>query len=221
MSLVALIPLKPPTEAKARLAGLLSPDERADLSRVTFLTVADALLGAGMAVAVLTPNAVAAADLTVGECTVIEEQPSIRGLNAQLQLALNGATFAEADSVLILHADLPLATPNAVRLLVGAARKEIGRVTMVKSADGGTNAMILPLPRPFALHYGSGSFALHEVAARAAGLGVYVHRSPRLALDLDTTADVRTLLASSRGRNSPAGRLLLAKGVEARLADTR
>lgn len=221
MSLVALIPLKPPTEAKARLAGLLSPDERADLSRVTFLTVADALLGAGMAVAVLTPNAVAAADLTVGECTVIEEQPSIRGLNAQLQVALNGATFAEADSVLILHADLPLATPNAVRLLVGAARKDIGRVTMVKSADGGTNAMILPLPRPFALHYGSGSFALHEVAARAAGLGVYVHRSPRLALDLDTAADVRTLLASSRGRNSPAGRLLLAKGVEARLADTR
>ena len=218
---MALIPLKPPTEAKARLAGLLSPDERADLSRVTFLTVADALLGAGMAVAVLTPNAVAAADLTVGECTVIEEQPSIRGLNAQLQLALNGATFAEADSVLILHADLPLATPNAVRLLVGAARKDIGRVTIVKSADGGTNAMILPLPRPFALHYGSGSFALHEVAARAAGLGVYVHRSPRLALDLDTAADVRTLLASSRGRNSPAGRLLLAKGVEARLADTR
>ena len=221
MSLVALIPLKPPTEAKARLAGLLSPDERADLSRVTFLTVADALLGAGVPVAVLTPNAVAAADLTVGECTVIEEQPSIRGLNAQLQVALNGATFAEADSVLILHADLPLATPNAVRLLVGAARKDIGRVTMVKSADGGTNAMILPLPRPFALHYGSGSFALHEVAARAAGLGVYVHRSPRLALDLDTAADVRTLLASSRGRNSPAGRLLLAKGVEARLADTR
>ena len=218
---MALIPLKPPTEAKARLAGLLSPDERADLSRVTFLTVADALLGAGMAVAVLTPNAVAAADLTVGECTVIEEQPSIRGLNAQLQLALNGATFAEADSVLILHADLPLATPNAVRLLVGAARKDIGRVTIVKSADGGTNAMILPLPRPFALHYGSGSFALHEVAARAAGLGVYVHRSPRLALDLDTAADVRALLASSRGRNSPAGRLLLAKGVEARLADTR
>ena len=218
---MALIPLKPPTEAKARLAGLLSPDERADLSRVTFLTVADALLGAGVPFAVLTPNAVAAADLTVGECTVIEEQPSIRGLNAQLQVALNGATFAEADSVLILHADLPLATPNAVRLLVGAARKDIGRVTMVKSADGGTNAMILPLPRPFALHYGSGSFALHEVAARAAGLGVYVHRSPRLALDLDTAADVRTLLASSRGRNSPAGRLLLAKGVEARLADTR
>ena len=218
---MALIPLKPPTEAKARLAGLLSPDERADLSRVTFLTVADALLGAGVPFVVLTPLAVAAADLTVGECTVIEEQPSIRGLNAQLQVALNGATFAEADSVLILHADLPLATPNAVRLLVGAARKDIGRVTMVKSADGGTNAMILPLPRPFALHYGSGSFALHEVAARAAGLGVYVHRSPRLALDLDTAADVRTLLASSRGRNSPAGRLLLAKGVEARLADTR
>ena len=221
MSLVALIPLKPPTEAKARLAGLLSPNERAELARVTFRTVADALLGAGVPFVVLTPLAVAAADLTVGECTVIEEQPSIRGLNAQLQVALNGATFAEADSVLILHADLPLATPNAVRLLVGAARKDIGRVTMVKSADGGTNAMILPLPRPFALHYGSGSFALHEVAARAAGLGVYVHRSPRLALDLDTAADVRTLLASSRGRNSPAGRLLLAKGVEARLADTR
>ena len=220
MSLAALIPLKPPTEAKARLAGLLSPDERAQLARVTFLTVADALLAAAVPFVVLTPNVIAAADLTAGRCTVIEEQPSVRGFSAQLQAALDGTSFAKSDTVLILHADLPLATPNAVRLLVSAARKHEGCVTMVESADGGTNAMILPLPRLFALHYGRDSFALHAAAVRASGLGVHVHRSAQLALDLDTAADVRSLFATSRGRKSPAGRLLLAMGADARLAGT-
>ncbi|MEP7216646.1 MAG: 2-phospho-L-lactate guanylyltransferase [Anaerolineaceae bacterium] len=220
MSLAALVPLKPPTEAKARLAGLLSPEERAQLARVTFLTVADALLGARVTFAVLTPDATAAANLTAGRCTVIEEQPSVRGLSAQIETALDAPSFPAAESVLILHADLPLATLYAVRLLAAAARAHEGSVTMVRSADGGTNAMILPLPRPFALHYGRGSFALHAAAARAAGLGVHEHRSPQLTLDLDTATDVQTLLATSRGRKSPAGRLLLSMGVDARLAGT-
>ena len=201
---MALIPLKPPTEAKARLAGLLSPAERAELARVTFLTVADALLGADIPFVVLTPHAAAAADLTADRCTVIEEQPTVQGLSAQLQSALDSPSFAAADSVLILHADLPLATPEALRLLAAAARQHKGCATLVESADGGTNAMILPFPRPFALHYGPGSFALHAAAARAAGLDVYAHHSAELALDLDTAADVEALLASPLGRNSPA-----------------
>ena len=220
MPLRALVPLKPPTEAKARLADLLSPEERAQLARVPFRTVVDALFGAGVPCAVLTPNAAVATDLAAGRGVVIKERPGIRGLSAQLEAALDSRAFADGGTVLILHADLPLATPGAVRLLAAAAGEHAAGVTMVESADGGTNAMILPLPRPFALHYGSQSFALHSEAVRAAGLGIVSYPSAELALDLDTPADIRTLLASPAGRKSPAGQLLLGMGVESRLTGT-
>ncbi len=220
MPITALIPLKPPTEAKARLAGLLSPEERAELARVTFRSVADALFGASVPCAVLTPNARDAAGLTAGRGTIIKEQPSVHGLSAQIEVALDGGAFEDGDAVLILHADLPLVTTRALRRLLAEARGQLAGVTMVQSADGGTNAMVLPLPRPFALHYGRNSFALHTEAARAAGLSVHTHRSPELALDLDTAADLRALLSTTRGRESPAGRLLIGMGIEARLAGT-
>lgn len=218
MPLAALVPLKAPTEAKGRLAGLLSAEERAELARVTFRTVAAALSGAGVPWAVLTPDAVQAADLVAGSGAVIEESPGVRGLSAQLEAALDGAAFAGCYSVLILHADLPLATAENVLLMLDAAGEHPASVTMVESADGGTNAMILPLPRPFALCYGRQSFALHAEAARAAGLSIYSHRSAELALDLDTPGDLRALLGDSLGRESPAGRLLLGMGIESRLA---
>ena len=218
MPITALVPLKPPSEAKARLAGLLLPNERAELARVTFRTVADALFGASVPCVVLTPSVREAADLTAGRGALIAELPSLKGFNAQLEAALDGGTFEGGDAVLILHADLPLATSGALRLLVTAARRDPNGVTMVRSADGGTNAMVLPLPRPFALHYGSGSFALHADAARAAGIAVHTHQSPEIALDLDTAGDIQTLVATSRGRKSPAGRLLLSMGIESRLA---
>lgn len=218
MPLTALVPLKAPSEAKERLAGLLSQHERAELARVTFRTVADALFEAGVPCVVLTPSASETADLTAGRCAVIEEQPGVRGLSAQLEAALDGAVFAGHDAVLILHADLPLASARSIRLLVAAAREDRASVTMVESADGGTNAMIVRLPRPFALHYGRLSFSLHSAAALAAGMAIHRHNSPELALDLDTPADVQTLLAGPDGRESPAGQLLLAMGAESRLA---
>ncbi|MEO6396982.1 MAG: 2-phospho-L-lactate guanylyltransferase [Tepidiformaceae bacterium] len=218
MRITALVPVKPPTASKARLAEILSPDERAALARVTFRTVAEALFGASVPCVILTPNALHAAEVTQGRAAIIEEDPVLNGLNAQLEWALAGDALAGSDAVLILHADLPLATAGAIRRLLAAAKELPAGVTMVESADGGTNAMVLPMPLALPLSYGRNSHQQHREAAAAARFATLSLVSPDLALDLDTAADIHTLLQSAAGRKSAAGQLLLGMGIDSRLA---
>jgi 2-phospho-L-lactate guanylyltransferase len=139
------------------------------------------------------------------------EDPALRGLNAQLEAALQGL-----EEALVLHADLPLATADALTELLAAAQRAPS-VTLVESSDGGTNAMVLRPPGSFRLAYGRDSCARHVRSARAAHLHAGLVDSPALRLDLDTAPDLAALLATSAGRASPAGRFLLAIGVEERL----
>lgn len=215
MSVVVLIPLKPPSEAKERLAGTLTHDERRELAEATLRTVVRAVTAARLTLAVVTPDTTVAAALLPPGIPVIAESPDARGLSAQIEHALAQPFFAGFDHVLILHADLPLASAESLGLLAGQASDG---VTMVESADGGTNAMLAPLPLAFPLNYGKGSFAKHQAAATAAGLAVSSFASPALALDLDTPDDLRFLLARPEGGSSSAGELLLHWGLPARLA---
>ena len=145
---------------------------------------------------------------------VLGEDPELRGLSAQIEQA---AEELGVDELLILHADLPLVTAEALRDLVTQA-PEAPSATLVRPADGGTNAMLLRPPGRFPLAYGRGSGDLHEAAAREAGLAVRRADAPPLAHDLDTPSDVRALLSTAGGRASEAGRYLVESGIEGREA---
>jgi 2-phospho-L-lactate guanylyltransferase len=207
---VTVIPVNRLDRAKGRLADLLSVEERASLQLHTLKTVVAAVRGAGLEPRVLTADETIARELPGVE--VVPEQAALSGLNAQLETAIRGL-----QEVLILHADLPLASGAEVRSLVESAPHGLS-VTMVRSPDGGTNAMLLRPPGRFALAYGPDSHAKHSSAAEAAGMSVTTVDSPALSLDLDTRADVAALLASEPGRLSPAGRYLLSIGADERLA---
>ncbi len=206
--IVALIPVNRLDRAKGRLASLLSPDQRRELFLATLRTVVEAATAAGAEPVILT------ADAEVAGCfpgvRILDEDPSCSGLNAQIESAL-GRIEPPAGGVLILHADLPLATAGAIRRLVAAA-PPADSVALVRSGDGGTNAMLLRPPGRFALAYGHDSFALHEAAARAAGLAVTVVDDAALALDIDTPADLDALARDPAAADSPAGRVLAAWG---------
>ena len=212
MTIPVIIPVNRLDRAKGRLAELLTPDEREALTLATLRTVLEAVREAGMKPVVLAADPRLAALLDPG-VTVVAEDRATSGLNAQLEVVL-AATREPA--VLILHADLPLATGPALRALLAAADADES-VALVRSPDGGTNAMFFRPPGRFPLAYGKGSFAAHCDAAERAGLAVSVVESPELALDLDTPVDLRTLLSTPGGRASAAGKLLLERGVEARL----
>lgn len=197
---VVLIPVNRFDRAKRRLAERFTAEQREQLAIATFRTVTQAVRDAGLLSVALTPEpervrSLAAADEVIGEA------PGRSGLNGQVE----GLAPQLSDQVLILHADLPLATGAALRdLLEQAAEAD---VALVRSRDGGTNAMLLRPPGRFALAYGPGSFAAHDAAARAAGLTVAHIESPALALDLDTPADIALLLETPGGAETLAGRL--------------
>ena len=192
---------------------MLWPEERAELVQRSLATVLRAVSAAALEPVVLTSDERACANLPEGVRT-LAESPERHGLSAQLEDAAERLGRTE---LLILHADLPLASSEALLALVKAAL-QAPSATLVRSRDGGTNAMLLRPPGRFTLAYGSGSGDLHEAAARAAGLAVLRTDVPALALDLDTPTDVRRLLATPAGRASEAGRYLAVLGVEEREA---
>lgn len=220
---LVLIPVNRLDRAKGRLATLLDADQRAELALTTLATAWEAAVEATGAAVILTADPRVAVLLGPG-ADVIEEDPAIAGLNAQLTRArarlIDGGRIGTAEPILILHADLPLATPGAIEALVAASPGE-GSATMVASADGGTNALLEWPAGRMQLAYGPGSAAQHEHAARDAGLVVAWHESAALRLDLDTPADVVALLNDANGVRSAAGRLLSTFDLRARLEAAR
>ena len=207
-----LIPVNGLDRAKGRLAGILNDDERAMLSLITLETV---LHAAGQDAIVLTPDE-RVAEAARPHARILAEDPKAAGLNGQLEAAL-AALRAESnpDCVLILHADLPLASPAAIGSLGDMSTP--GSIVAVESFDGGTNAMLMRPPGKFRLAYGPGSFEKHREAAHDAGMRVHVNENRELRLDLDTPDDLRELLRAPRGRQGAAGRYLLSIGIEERL----
>ncbi len=215
-ALRVLIPVNRLERAKGRLAEMLSPELRAELALATLGTVVTAVEGAGGEAFVLTADE-RVADAVAGVAAILPEHEGIEGLNPQLEAAVADLGGSE---LLILHADLPLATAEDIRAVVGAAA-EAPSVTIVESQDGGTNAMLLRPPGRFALAYGRGSAAMHRSAAQEAGMAVVTARAGRLELDLDTPADLDRLLTTATGRECAAGRLLRGWGVGRNLEDTK
>jgi len=212
-ALPVLIPVNRLDRAKGRLAGLLDEAERETLALITFEAV---LHAAGPGAIVLTADE-EVARRAGGRARVLKEALALDGLNPQLEAAV-AALCAEgtaADRLLILHADLPLASEGAIATL--AEQSIPNSAVMVESPDGGTNAMLLRPPGLFPLAYGTASFAAHRNAAEEAGMTVVSNGNRELRLDLDTPEDIVELLRAPRGRQGAAGVFLLSIGIEARL----
>lgn len=207
-----LIPVNRLDRAKGRLASLLTAEERVALAQATFKTVMAASRGTGADLYVLTNDPRIRATEGV---TVLDEDASRHGLNAQLEAATQRIGAPEG-GLLILHADLPLASSETIEALLNAA-PPAPSVTLIRSTDGGTNAMLLRPPGLFALAYGADSHALHTAAAQAAGFTVRNVESPTLALDLDTPDDLHALLATAGGAATAAGKVIAAAFTRARV----
>jgi 2-phospho-L-lactate guanylyltransferase (CobY/MobA/RfbA family) len=113
------------------------------------------------------------------------------GLGAAVAAGLRGAP----GHALVLNADLPAATPEAIRRLAYAG------LALVEAADGTTNALSLPDPAVFAPLYGPASASRFRASAPFA-----TARIPELESDVDTFEDLERLAASL----GPRTRALLA-----------
>jgi 2-phospho-L-lactate/phosphoenolpyruvate guanylyltransferase len=209
---VPLVPLKALAAAKGRLAPWLSPLERRLLAIAMFEDVVATL----QAVAGLEAPAVVSPDREVWRraeaigCRVVEELGG-GGLNAALALAAAG--LADADGLLVVAADLPLASASGVGRVLEAAAA--ATVVVVPSHDGdGTNVLAWREPRSFAPRFGPASAARHLSVPGAVRLD-----DRRLALDVDTVEDLR-LVVDLADPDGVTGRRLRDLRLPARLRET-
>jgi 2-phospho-L-lactate guanylyltransferase len=109
-----------------------------------------------------------------------------RGLNAELAAALAGTR-----STLVIHADLPLVSPDDIAALIDAA-SAAGAAIAPDHARTGTNALALTDASALQPAFGADSLALHLALLPDA----LVVERPGLALDIDTSADLDRAIAA-------------------------
>ncbi len=184
MPVTALIPFKP-ANPKTRLSCVLEQDERRVFARLMLADVVEAVRAAGCE-----PRIIATDDYNC-PIAVVEVIPG--GLNE----TLNALLAKTDDEVLIIMADLPLITPDAVRRLI-STRQEMA---MVPGRGGGTNAIYLSRGSDFRVDYYGASFLKHSRIAEERALSCEVIDSFRLHVDIDEKEDLVELLIHGKGRS--------------------
>lgn len=207
---VVLIPMKPLSGAKERLAPALDPAERRRLSLAMLTDVIAAARGFDR-VWVLNSDADAAAAAAAADVEAIPDPAPGAGLNASLTAATKRATDEGATGVLIVSADLPAVSADDLEAL----SNEAGLALAPDRSGTGTNALWRSPPDVIEVAFGPSSRTNHEDLARAAGIDARIVELPGLALDVDVPDD---LAAAWRAAVGPATRRALEEmDVAARL----
>jgi 2-phospho-L-lactate/phosphoenolpyruvate guanylyltransferase len=210
---VPLVPVKALAAAKGRLHPWLSPLERRLLAIAMFEDVVAALQATPglQAPLVVSPDPEMWRRAEAIGCRVVEEPAAGEGLNAALAVAAGSAR--DGGGLLVVAADLPLATAAGLRRVLEAAA--LAPVVVVPSHDGdGTNVLAWREPRSFAPRFGPDSAARHLSVPGAVRLD-----DQRLALDVDTVEDLR-LVADLADPDGVTGRRLRDLRLPARLRET-
>lgn len=193
MNLWTIIPVKLLHQTKSRLAAVLSPDERAELT----LRLLERTLGLLQTVPLVTETAVITQDPVVAEvatsfgCRCLAE-PMGSGLNGAVTAGVALATANRATHCLVLPSDLPFLASDELEKLVRLAETAVPQPTLFLCSDQqqqGTNGMILPTGREFQFWYGRNSFYHHQQEAARRGLVCQVVPLASFAFDLDTEQD--------------------------------
>ncbi len=205
--IAALLPVKVFSSSKQRLAGFLTPHERALLARTMFEDVFAALREAqAMRQGLDRLLVVSAEPYVLSRCrqesiAVLEEREQLSHSNS-VKLATRWASRLGATSLLSVPIDTPAVTPREILSLLRAHRKF--PVVVVPSADGsGTNALLRTPPDVIDPRFGPGSCRLHVQAAEAKGLPCSVFHSTGpmsngLLNDIDTPEDLAHFLSLDR-----------------------
>ena len=207
--ILGVVPVRSLSGAKSRLGEPLDPEERADLILALLKRTVAAALGSrrlgGVAVVSQDSDLLTRAR-AMGAASLLQVSD---GLNEGLAEARD-SSCAEATGLLVLPADLPGITAEAIDRLIEAADDAVARtpdrsvVVLVTDRHGtGTNALLVAPADAIPFRFGEGSRAAHAAEAALAGAS-YVELGGPLSFDVDTAEDL--LEADRGGLDHEAGR---------------
>ena len=189
-SVVAVVPMKPLSDSKTRLARKFSEEQRGDLAIGMLRRVIMAVQAASVGVLWVVGGDRRVRNMTRNASGVWLEELG-RNLNDTVAKAFDRA-FERGNSALYIAGDLPFIKASDVHSLLQASRRQNNISIAPARQDGGTNAILVPAGIPFQPELGSGSFIKHLSQAARLGVSVAICYSPGLGFDLDTTEDLET-----------------------------
>jgi 2-phospho-L-lactate guanylyltransferase len=197
----AIVPVKSLALAKSRLSEMLDPSER----RALALAMLEDVLRLLQATPVVSRFGVVSRDTSV--LRVAQQMGADRlsdqstDLNGALTQAASQYTQAGARALLILHADLPLATPDELGRMA-AKLATPNDIALAPARDAGTNALACITPHPIPFLFGGHSLERHVHAAREQRLTPHLVRSRGLERDIDRPEDLIWLLETPGQTNA-------------------
>jgi 2-phospho-L-lactate guanylyltransferase len=199
-NICAVVPVKDIAQAKQRLAGVLSQEQRRDLALAMLDHVLAVLSSvselSGVLVVTIDP---AAAVLAAKYGAVVSAMGAREGHSGAVAAAVCELTSRRRD-LLTLPGDLPLVEATDIRQLLATHHDDVRRsgraFCIVPARDRrGSNAVLCSPADAVPLCFGYDSFLPHLAAARGRGIEPRVMELPRIALDIDTPEDLAHWLA--------------------------
>jgi 2-phospho-L-lactate guanylyltransferase len=194
----ALVPLKDLVQAKSRLAGLLRPSERRALAQAMAEDVLNVLANhsnvAGITLMSDDPGAGLLAQKYGADCWS-ESSLGDGGLNALIQSASERLLAAGKETLLVLHADLPLLTPEDISEVLHRQSELDGLIIGCDRHGTGTNLLAFDAASmPLRFCFGADSCPAHAAGARSAGVPVEILQRSGIGVDVDEAQDLKIIM---------------------------
>src|SRR5467141_381352 len=211
-----LLPVKNLSNAKKRLIGVLTPEERFALAGAMLADTIRAVRGVRCAdkIFVVTNYAPVMRIAEENRWEILREDRQISESHS-VDAASKICEQRGVTALLRLPLDVPLVQASDIDDLL-AVECEDRALVIVPSRDGiGTNAILRMPPALFPSHFGNESYAKHVGEAERVGARVILRRNARLEMDVDDEADLLELLKYDLS-GTVTGRWLRESGVQAR-----
>jgi 2-phospho-L-lactate/phosphoenolpyruvate guanylyltransferase len=186
-----VIPMKPLSQSKMRLAAVLSPERRAALSLWMLGRVGRAVTAArGVSAATLLggDDRTRALGLRLGVQSASDEGLD---LNAALNAFYRSAVSDGSSALLYLAGDLPRVRTAEIEELLRAS--ESADLVLVPGARGGTNALVVRAGMDFTFDLGGQSFRRHQAQAAEKRLQTRSILCSGIEADVDLPEDLLQL----------------------------
>jgi 2-phospho-L-lactate guanylyltransferase len=216
-----LLPVKDLKNAKKRLAGVLTPEERFRLAQAMLEDTIRAMQAVGQAERVfVVTNYQPAMDIAEENgWAILREDRQISESHA-VDFASRVCEERGVSGLLRVPLDVPLVQASDIDELLTVECGSPGLV-VVPSRDGtGTNAILRTPPALFPSHFGEGSFAKHVAEAKRTGAQIIIRRNPRLEMDVDDESDLRALLEHDLS-GTATGRWLRETGLHVKFQSSK
>jgi 2-phospho-L-lactate guanylyltransferase len=213
----AVVPVKELIDAKLRLAGAMTPDQRRALCTAMLEDVLTALAGvpslAGILVVTVEPVAIA---LAARHGAGVRTEGARDGHTGAVTATARFLAASNCAGMLTVPADIPAITSTEVAATLAAHRPAPSFTIVPAHDDLGSNAILCSPPDAVNLRFGENSFFPHLHAARQSGIEPTIVRHAGIGMDIDHPVDIAAFLRMQPSRRTRARESLERLGLDHR-----